>query len=85
MPTQAPMTITLDYAGDLQTVVEAVTAGPATTALTFQVPVDHSQWATLLVPPAKAALGSTRIWVRPVLHGAGVDWHAYSVEVFNMK
>ncbi|BDU73819.1 DUF4382 domain-containing protein [Mesoterricola silvestris] len=80
--TTNPLTVTLDYAGDLQTVVEALTWNSSTRLLTFQAPVDHAQWAALLVPPAAPALGATRIWVRPVKNGAAFDWHAYNVEVF---
>lgn len=83
--TVAPMTVTLDYAGDLQTVVEALTWDGSARVLTFQAPVDHAQWATLLVPPAASALGGARIWVRPVKNGASFDWHAYNVEVFTVR
>jgi hypothetical protein len=86
--TTAPMTVTLDYAGDLQTVVEALTWNSTTRLLTFQAPVDHAQWATLLVPPPTATdlgVGGTRIWVRPVKNGTAFDWHAYNVEIFTVQ
>lgn len=84
-PAFSPMTVTLDYTGDLQTVVEAVTWNTATRVFTFQAPVDHAQWATLLAPPAAGSSGGARIWVRPVKNGAAFDWHAYTVEVFTIN
>jgi hypothetical protein len=81
----SPMTVTLDYAGDLQTVVESVTWDTNTRLMTLTVPVDHSQWATLLVPPTTGNRSAARIWVRPVKNGAAFDWHAYTVEVFTSK
>ncbi len=84
-PTFTDMTVTLDFAGDLQTVVEAVTWNSSTRLLTFEVPVDHSQWATLLVPPASGTQSAARIWVRPVKNGTAFDWHAYNVELFRVQ
>ena len=77
-----PLTITLDYTGDLQTVVSSTTwslAGGFST--TFPVP--ESSWASLLAPAATATASAVQIWVRPVIDGSTIDWHAYSVSVFS--
>jgi len=84
-PAFSPMTVTLDFTGDLQTVVESVTWNSATRLFTFQAPVGHAQWATLLAPPAAGSYGGARIWVRPVKNGTAFDWHAYTVEVFTIN
>jgi len=80
-PTQ--LTITLDYTGDLQTVVADDTWNGLTLNFTPLFPVPPSQWPTLLVPPASPGATVARIWVRPVIAGATIAWHAYSVSVFN--
>jgi hypothetical protein len=46
--------------------------------------VDHSQWSTLLVPPAAGNPGLARIWVRPVKNGTSFDFHAYNVELVSI-
>ncbi len=85
-PTSAtPMTITLDYSGDLQTVVSSATYTKATNTFTFIVPVPESQWPTLLMPPATGTNSLDQIWVRPVLNGTTIDWHAYTVQQFTWQ
>jgi hypothetical protein len=79
-----PLTVTLDYAGDLQTVVESIVWNQSTRVASFTVPVDHSQWSTLLVPPTTANPGLARIWVRPVKNGTSFDFHAYNVELISL-
>ena len=77
-----PMTITLDSTGDLQTVVGSATFTRATNTFTFVDPVAASQWPTLLVPPATGTISLDQIWVRPVLNGTTIAWHAYTVQQF---
>lgn len=79
-----PMPLTLDHAGDLQTVVESITWNQSTRVATFVVPVDPSQWSSLLVPPAPGTYSLARIWVRPVKNGASFDFHAYNVELITI-
>jgi hypothetical protein len=78
-----PLTITLDYQGDLQTVVSSTTW--ADNIITTDFPVPSSSWASLLVPPASPTGSGVDLWVRPVIDGSGMDWHAYSVAAFTGK
>ena len=80
--TATPFSITLDYTGDLQTVVSATDFDGATQVVTVEVPVPEAQWATLLVPPGTATTSNVNLWVRPVLSGSAIVWHAYSVASF---
>ena len=79
-----PLVVTLDYSGDLQTVVESIVWNQSTRVASFTVPVDHSQWITLLVPPTTGNPGLARIWVRPVKNGTSFDFHAYNVELISL-
>ena len=80
--TATPLTITLDYPGDLQTVVSSTDFNAATNVVTFIAPVPAASWANLLVPPASATGSSAQIMVRPVISGSSVVWHATSVACF---
>jgi hypothetical protein len=80
-----PLTITLDYAGDLQTVVESLTWNQSTHLTTFIVPVDHNLWSTLLVPPGAGQVSLARIWVRPMKNGTSFEFHAYTVELLTVQ
>lgn len=80
-----PLTVTLDYAGDLQTLVTSTTYTQSSNLFTFVAPVPAAQWPTLLVPPAQGSLSMDRIWVRPVLNNAAVDWHAYTVNQYTLQ
>jgi hypothetical protein len=80
--TPTALTITLDDLGDLQTVVSSTDFDGATNVVTVEVPVPESQWATLLVPPATPTASSVNVWVRPVIDGSSIAWHAYSVACF---
>ena len=79
------MTVTLDYTGDLQTLVESATYTRATRTFTFIAPVPASDWATLLQPAATATMSFDQVWVRPVLNGTAIDWHAYTVQQFTAQ
>jgi len=79
------MTVTLDYTGDLQTLVESATWTQASRTFTFIAPVPASDWATLLQPAATATMSFDQVWVRPVLNGTGIDWHAYTVQQFTAQ
>jgi hypothetical protein len=77
-----PLTITLDYTGDLQTVVESTTWNGTNNTFTFVDPVPPADWATLLVPPSAPVMSAVQTWVRPVISGSSVAWHAYNVAMF---
>ena len=79
-----PLTVTLDYTGDLQTVVESLTWNQTSRVATFTVPMDHAQWASLLVPPTTGQPSVARIWVRPVKNGTSFDFHAYTIELLTV-
>jgi len=75
------MTVFLDSAGDLQTVVGSLRWNSTTRILTFTVPVLPAQWDTLLTP----SLLGVRVWVRPVKGTDGTfSWHAYTVMAFQI-
>jgi len=80
--TTTSLPITLDYSGDLQTVVSSTNVDGTTRVATVVVPVPEAQWATLLVPPASAGASTVNLWVRPVLSGSTIVWHAYNVAYF---
>jgi len=70
------MTVKLDTAGDLQTLVGSFVWRADTNLVTFTLPVLPAQWETLLVP----TVNKVKIWVHPVKEGDGTyTWHAYSV------
>lgn len=84
-----PVTVTLDYTGDLQTVVASASYTQATNTFTYTIPVPSADWSTLLVPPAAGTFSLDQIWVRPVLDGtttpATIDWTAYTVQQFTWQ
>ncbi len=70
------MTVMLDTAGDLQTVVGSFVWNSVTNLVTFTLPVLPKEWGALLTP----AVNRVKIWVRPVKAANGTfSWHAYSV------
>ena len=73
--TPVNLTVKLDTAGDLQTVVGSFTWTGATNVVTFTLPVPVSQWAAVLVP----TVNKVKIWVHPVKEGDTYTWHAYTV------
>jgi hypothetical protein len=77
--TPETMTIKLDTAGDLQTLVGSFIWRADTNLVSFTVPVLPAQWPTLLVP----TVDKVKIWVRPVKESDNsYTWHAYSVLVY---
>jgi hypothetical protein len=76
----AEMTIKLDKAGDLQTVVGSFVWTADTNVRTFTLPVLPDKWETLLTP----AVNMVKIWVRPIKEGAEFSWHAYTVIAFTL-
>lgn len=85
----SPLTVTLDYAGDLQTVVSSASYTKASNTFTYIFPVPEAQWSTLLVPPAQGTNSLDQIWVRPVLNTtltpSTINWHAYTVQQFSWQ
>ncbi len=74
--TPEALTVKLDTAGDLQTVVGSFIWRAATNLVTFTLPVPPAQWEALLTP----TVDKVRVWVRPVEETDGAfTWHAYSV------
>jgi hypothetical protein len=72
------MTVKLDTAGDLQTVVGSFIWNSATNLVTFTLPVQPTEWEALLTP----SVNKVKIWVRPVkaTDGTGTySWHAYTI------
>ena len=70
------MTVKLDTAGDLQTLVGSFIWKADTNVVTFTVPVLPAQWEALLTP----ILNRVKIWVRPVKEADNsLSWHAYTV------
>jgi hypothetical protein len=77
--TPETMTVKLDAAGDLQTLVGSFSWVAATNVVTFTVPVAPSLWPTILVP----TVNKVKIWVYPVKEtDSSYSWHAYSVLVY---
>jgi len=77
--TPETMTIKLDTAGDLQTLVGSFIWRADSNLVSFTVPVLPAQWETLLVP----TVDKVKIWVRPVKEtDSTYSWHAYSVLVY---
>jgi hypothetical protein len=77
--TPETMSIKLDTAGDLQTLVGSFIWRADTNLVSFTVPVLPAQWEALLVP----TVDKVKIWVHPVKEGDGTYlWHAYSVLVY---
>jgi hypothetical protein len=75
------MTVDLDTAGDLQTVVGSLVWNFTTRIFTTTVPVDPNQWPSLLAP----GLTGVMVWVRPVKASDGTfSWHAYTVIAFQI-
>ena len=73
--TPTEMTVKLDRAGDLQTVVGSFTWTAETNIVTFTLPVAPDKWDEVLTP----AVNKVKIWVRPVKEEAAWSWHAYTV------
>ncbi len=83
--TPAEMTVALDQAGDLQTVVGSFAWNSTTRVITFTVPVTPDQWEALLTP----ALQGVKVWVRPEKTTATDGtvtwtWHAYTVLAYQV-
>ncbi len=74
--TPEALTIRLDAAGDLPTIVGSFIWRAATNLVSFTLPVPPAQWESLLTP----TVDKVRVWVHPVKAGDGTfSWHAYSV------
>jgi len=70
------MTVKLDTAGDLQTVVGSFIWNSATNLVTFTLPVPETEWVALLTP----SVNKVKIWVRPVKGADNLySWHAYTI------
>jgi len=70
------LTIYLDTAGNLQTVVGLYSWDSANRVLTTTFPVLPGQWENVLTP----SLWAVKVWVRPVKGTDGTfTWHAYTV------
>ncbi len=74
------LTIKLDTAGDLQTVVGSFVRNADTNLVTFTLPVPPDKWEDLLTPE----VNKVKIWVRPVKEESGFSWHAYSVIAYTL-
>ena len=70
------MSVVLDQAGDLQTVVGSFVWNSQTDLVTFTLPVQPAEWEALLTP----LVNKVKIWVRPSKETDGTyKWHAYTV------
>jgi Domain of unknown function (DUF4382) len=73
--TPTEMTIALDTAGELQTVVGSFVWNAQTNLVTFTLPVPPTDWETLLTK----SVDRVKIWVYPLKKDTTWTWHAYSV------
>ncbi|HSA95237.1 MAG TPA: DUF4382 domain-containing protein, partial [Acidobacteriota bacterium] len=73
--TPTDMTVKLDQAGDLQTVVGSFVWNSQTNVMTFTLPVAPDRWPNVLTPD----VSRVKIWVRPVKVDTTWSWHAYTV------